>query len=94
MNDLADIMRQLESLPPEDRARLEAEVMAATGALRFIPNPGKQTMAMLSPADVILFGGSAGGGGGVPDLRRAGSSSGWRRYNLRHARNGDGRGQL
>jgi hypothetical protein len=55
-------MRQLESLPPEDRARLEAEVMAATGQMRFIPNPGKQTMAMLSPADHMLFGGMAGGG--------------------------------
>lgn len=62
MSDLDDIMRQLERLPPEDRARLEAEVMAATSSLRFIPNPGKQTMAMLSPADIILYGGSAGGG--------------------------------
>lgn len=62
MSDLSEIMRQLESLPPEDRARLEAEVIAATEQLRFIPNPGKQTQAMLNPADVILYGGSGGSG--------------------------------
>lgn len=62
MSDLSEIMRQLESLLPEDRARLEAEVIAATERLRFIPNPGKQTQAMLNPADVILYGGQAGGG--------------------------------
>lgn len=59
---LEDVMRQIEGLPPEHRAKLQADVSAAVKNLRWIPNIGPQRAAMLSPADVLLYGGSAGCG--------------------------------
>lgn len=58
-------LRQLETLiarlSSEDRKELER---LAAGELQkpFLPNPGPQTDALLSEADILLFGGSAGGG--------------------------------
>lgn len=60
-------MRQLEKLPPEQRVKLQAEVMTATKNLKFIPNPGPQRMAYITPAEVLLYGGSGGAGKGFTE---------------------------
>lgn len=43
-------------------ADAQAAVMERTKHMRFVPLPGPQTQAYLSPADVLLYGGSAGSG--------------------------------
>jgi hypothetical protein len=43
-------------------AAIDAELIKATGHLRWVPNPGPQTEAYFSKADVILYGGQPGGG--------------------------------
>lgn len=59
---LDEIIARLGGLPKEDRAAIEAEAMKATAGMKWIPNPGPQTDAFFSPADVLLFGGQAAGG--------------------------------
>ncbi len=60
--DLKAIERLIGSLPPEQRAALEAlpQVRKRLGIWK--PNPGPQTAAYYCEADELLFGGSAGGG--------------------------------
>ena len=60
--EIADILRDLEKLPPEERAKLQAEVLKETAGLKFIPNAGPQAVAYAHPADVMLYGGSGGSG--------------------------------
>lgn len=60
--ELEDLMRHLDGLPPEQRVKMQADVEAATKSYKWIPNPGPQRAALLSPADVLLYGGSAGCG--------------------------------
>lgn len=62
MTLLEEIAGKLSALPPPARGKLEADVIAATGALRWVPNPGPQTDAYFSPADTLLYGGEPGGG--------------------------------
>lgn len=50
------------SLPQDELAELDAAIMAETGHLKWVPNPGPQTAAYFCEADELLFGGSAGGG--------------------------------
>lgn len=59
---LEQIKRELDKLPPEKRAIIEKDIMAQTKNLKFIPNAGPQTLALLTPADILLYGGSAGSG--------------------------------
>lgn len=61
---LDDILRKLEALPPEKLLELEQERLKE--AVVWYPNPGAQTDAFLSLADVLLYGGA--GGGGKSDL--------------------------
>ena len=58
---LSEMEALLAGLTPEDRARLES---LADDERRqpWVPNPGPQTAAYLSRADVLLYGGAAGGG--------------------------------
>lgn len=56
------ILAQIRGLPAGERAKLAGEVMAETRERKFIPNPGPQTEAYLSPADILYYGGEAGGG--------------------------------
>ena len=58
----ADIVDRLSELSPEDRTTFIADAMAAVSSLRWKPQPGPQTEAFFSPADVLLYGGSAGSG--------------------------------
>jgi len=52
----------LKSLSPEKRAEAIALAEESTKAFSFIPNPGKQTEAYYSKADILLYGGHPGGG--------------------------------
>lgn len=56
---------QVEVVGELDKASKEELVnatAAATRGLRFVPNPGKQTLAYFSLADLLLYGGQGGGG--------------------------------
>lgn len=62
MTLLDEMLARIGALPPDQRAEFEKSVVDATRALKFVPSPGPQTQAWFSPADVLLFGGSAGSG--------------------------------
>ncbi len=62
MSMLDEVIDRVTRLPPTDRKKLQSEVMEATRRMKWVPNPGPQTDAYLSRADVILYGGQAGGG--------------------------------
>src|SRR5690349_6141646 len=59
---LEEVLKALNGLPPETRKQVEADALAATKHMRFVPLPGPQTDAYLSRAEVLLYGGQAGGG--------------------------------
>ena len=63
--DIDELLKILDAMPPEARKELEETVDAAIGTAPFIPNPGAQTDALLSEADIMLYGGSAGSGKAV-----------------------------
>lgn len=63
---LDDILGRLQALPPEERKEVETAAIEATKDLLWIPNPGPQTDAYNSMADILLYGGQ--GGGGKSDL--------------------------
>lgn len=60
--DLQDILAALDGLPPEQRAAVEREAVAATSGFVWVPNPGPQTQCYYTEADETLFGGEPGGG--------------------------------
>jgi hypothetical protein len=66
MTVLDDLLARIKGLPEEARAELEKEVMTATSSMIWVPNPGPQTEAFKSLADIVLYGGA--GGGGKSDL--------------------------
>src|SRR5262249_57695878 len=61
----ADMIRQLqrmiEKLPPDKKAKLDTELIKATGHRPWLPTPGPQLWAVDCLADELFFGGSAGG---------------------------------
>lgn len=59
---IEDALKLLEGLSPIQRKEVEKLVDEQTGHLRWIPNPGPQTMAYGCMADEVLYGGAAGGG--------------------------------
>jgi hypothetical protein len=59
---LAEIEAKLTGMTPEKLRAVAADVLKATGDMRWLPNPGPQTDAYHSLADVLLYGGQAGGG--------------------------------
>lgn len=60
--ELKEVLATLEALPEDAKKAVIEEALAGTKGMRFVPLPGPQTEAYLSPADVLLFGGQAGGG--------------------------------
>lgn len=60
--DLAQVLAAYQGLPEPAREQLKQDALAATAGMTFVPLPGPQTDAYLSPADVLLYGGQAGGG--------------------------------
>lgn len=63
---LDDILARLRVLDDREKATLADTVEAAMAHRCWTPNPGPQTDAYLSPADLLLYGGQ--GGGGKTDL--------------------------
>lgn len=63
---LDDILARLNQMGPDEKASVAEAVAEATAHRRWTPNPGPQTEAYLSPADLLLYGGQ--GGGGKTDL--------------------------
>src|SRR3989304_2515151 len=62
MGALDEYITTLTRLPPAQMEIAVKEAFEATKYRRWVPNPGPQTMAYLSEADELLFGGEAGGG--------------------------------
>lgn len=60
--DLDEIVKALGGLSLADQEAIYREAEEATKGMPFIPQPGPQTDAYFSEADVLLFGGSPGGG--------------------------------
>src|SRR5262245_41890914 len=58
----AALNAKVEALQQAETARLAAASAAEARAMQWSPNPGPQTDAFLSPADLVLYGGAAGGG--------------------------------
>lgn len=61
-----DITARLGALPVREKGKAVDDAVDATATMRWMPNPGPQTEAYLSAADILLFGGQ--GGGGKSDL--------------------------
>jgi hypothetical protein len=59
---LDDILGRLNALPAKEKADVVKDVMQATHNLKWVPNPGPQTLAYESEADILLFGGQPSGG--------------------------------
>ena len=57
---LEDLIVRVKGMKPEDKADIIREINQENR--KWIPNPGAQTEAYFSPADVIGFGGEAGPG--------------------------------
>lgn len=55
-------LQEFEKLPDEEKKNLRSVVLRQTNGMKFIPNPGAQTEAFFSKADIMLYGGAAGGG--------------------------------
>lgn len=56
------LLARLRGLPAETQAEIDKELDAATGHMKWVPNPGPQTEAYYCRADQLLYGGQAGGG--------------------------------
>lgn len=65
MSELDDLLRLLGATAPEERAAFVEAVQDKVAAL-WTANPGPQTLAYYSAADILLYGGQ--GGGGKTDL--------------------------
>lgn len=63
---LTDIEELLTKLTEKERSELATKVTAVSGSRLWTPNPGPQTEAYFSEANVLLYGGA--GGGGKSDL--------------------------
>lgn len=59
---LDEIIKALNVLSPEERAKVEQTALEATKDVLWVPNPGPQTDALMSEADELFYGGQAGGG--------------------------------
>lgn len=59
---LDELLERVQEKPREVRTRIARETHEATRDMIWVPNPGPQTAAYLSDADILLYGGQAGGG--------------------------------
>lgn len=59
---LDELVERLGALPPAKAEEINKLAAAHCKGMKFIPNPGPQTDAWLSPADILLYGGSGGAG--------------------------------
>lgn len=61
-NVLDELISRITALPQAEQDQLAQDAEAATKNIKWIPNPGPQTEAYFSEADVLLYGGEPGGG--------------------------------
>jgi hypothetical protein len=61
MDSFADLKSLLASMSDEDKTELD-KAIAQELSSKWLPQPGPQTDALLSDADLLLYGGAAGGG--------------------------------
>lgn len=59
---LDELLERIQEKPPSVRKQIAKDVRRATRSMLWVPNPGPQTDAYLSDADILLYGGQAGGG--------------------------------
>lgn len=59
---LDEVLERIRGKPPQVRRQIAQEVRRVTRDMTWVPNPGPQTDAYLSDADILLYGGQAGGG--------------------------------
>lgn len=59
---LDDLIGRVNALDPAARKQLEADALAATGHMLWVPNSGPQAQAYFCEADELFYGGQAGGG--------------------------------
>lgn len=59
---LDDIVKELNSRPEEEKAKIKSDALKAVEDMAWLPSPGAQTDAFMSDADILLYGGQAGGG--------------------------------
>lgn len=62
MGALDDMISKLAGMPVEEVLRLTEAAKVEQSGCKWRPNPGPQTQAYLSEADVLLYGGEPGGG--------------------------------
>lgn len=60
--DFAAYLAALEAAPPDHVRKIQAEVNSKFAGQKWFPNPGPQTQAYYSKADLLLYGGEPGGG--------------------------------
>ena len=92
--NLGDILAKLTSLPPEQQAEAVKMAEAGTKGMVIVPNPGPQTMAYHSKADLLYYGGSAGGGKTILLLALAANQHRVARLFRRHFKDIDGEGGM
>lgn len=71
LSDLKQVLEALQGMPEEKREELTKLAITQTKDLKVIPNPGQQTKAYFSKADIILYGGAGGGGKSYLALAKA-----------------------
>jgi hypothetical protein len=59
---LDELLSRVGNLPPQEQLAVIQEAEEQTKGMKWIPNPGPQTEAYFSEADVLLYGGEPGGG--------------------------------
>jgi hypothetical protein len=62
VSTLDEVLAKLTGLPPEQQAKAAKAAIDSTKHMKWVPNPGPQTEAYFSKADVLLYGGEPGGG--------------------------------
>ena len=62
MGQLDDLLARIKGRPAEELEQLNVDADAVLGDKIWVPNPGPQTEAYFSTADVLLYGGAAGSG--------------------------------
>jgi hypothetical protein len=62
MSTLDELLARVGNLPLAEQLAVIQEAEVQTASMKWVPNPGPQTDAYFSEADVLLYGGEPGGG--------------------------------
>ncbi|WP_370372543.1 hypothetical protein [Henriciella pelagia] len=91
---LEEVLERLTALPPEEQKAAIKIAEQGTRGMVIVPNPGPQTMAYHSKADLLYYGGSAGGGKTILLLALAANEHRVSRLFRRHFKDIDGEGGM